>query len=247
MAFVERIVVHDVTDSTNDDARRLGSEGAPEGTVVVASRQRSGRGRLGRSWESPYGLGLYLSVLFRPAEPPSLMGRYAIAAAVAACAGCRRFSDDRVVLKWPNDVLAGGAKLAGILAEGRQGPSGAELVIGFGVNVHQSADDFPDSLKASATSLRLVGSGAPLHREAVAAELLECLSAAVAKIRTGDWREVAGQFLRYAPDATGRRARLASGTEGLTDGLDDSGALRVATPHGVSLLHASESVTLLGE
>lgn len=247
VAIVTRIEVYDGTESTNDDVRRLGAEGAQEGTVVLAERQTSGRGRLGRTWESPERLGLYLSVLLRPAEAPSLIGRYAIAAAVAACEACRRFSDERVVIKWPNDLLADGAKLAGILAEIRHGGSGAELVIGFGVNVHQSAGDFPEPLRSSATSLRRLGSGAAPDREAVAAELLRCLGAAIGRIRADAWSELAEQFLSYAPTAEGRRAKLTTGTLGVTSGLDDTGALRVLTPDGVVLVYASESVTLLTE
>jgi BirA family biotin operon repressor/biotin-[acetyl-CoA-carboxylase] ligase len=243
--LVRRIVVHESTASTNDDARRLAKDGAPEGTVVVAERQTAGRGRLGRTWDSPHHMGLYVSVLLRPVEPPALFGRYAIAGAVSACATCRDVADDRVTLKWPNDVLAEGAKLAGILAEIRQGPSGAELVLGFGININQAREDFPAALRENATSLRMLRGGASLDRESVATALLASLSRAIGRIRGEAWSDVAEQFLRYAPSATGRRVRLAGGGEGSTSGLDDSGALRVTTAGGVVLAHASESVTLI--
>ena len=247
VAFVRRIVVLETTGSTNDDARRLAADGAPEGTVVLAERQSAGRGRLGRNWDSPERVGLYLSVLLRPTEPPERIGRYPIAAAVAVCTACRTFVGDGAVLKWPNDVLADGGKLAGVLSELRQGVSGAELVLGIGVNVNQAGEDFEAALRGTATSLRRLRRGVPVDRESVAATLLEALGATIALLRAGAWLQVAEQFLRYAPDATGRRVRLAAGGGGFTDGLDASGALRVATANGIVLVHASESVALAEE
>jgi BirA family biotin operon repressor/biotin-[acetyl-CoA-carboxylase] ligase len=246
VGLVRRIVVLQSTGSTNDDARRLAAEGAPEGTVVLAERQSAGRGRLGRAWDSPERLGLYLSLLLRPADPQGPIGRYPIAAAVAVCDACREFAGDGVVLKWPNDVLAGGDKLAGVLSEMRQGPAGADLVLGIGINVNQVGRDFPSALRASATSLRLLRRGVPVDRESVAAALLQSLDAAIARLRADAWPEVAERFLRYAPDANGRRVRLAAGGEGISRGLDASGALRVATADGIVLVHASDSVAIVG-
>ena len=244
---MRRIVVLESTGSTNDDARRLATEGAPEGTVIVADRQMAGRGRLGRTWDSPDRAGLYLSVLLRPAEPQERIGRYPIAAAVAVCEACREIAGDLVVVKWPNDVLSGRRKLAGILAEVRQGSTGADLVLGIGINVNQAAEDFTAALRTTATSLRILLRGSTTDREAVAEALLRSLAAAIDGIRSGGWEEVAGRFLRYAPDAAGRRVRLTAGGEGLTAGLDPSGALRVATANGIVLAHASESLTPLEE
>ena len=244
---MRHIVVLDTTGSTNDDARRLAAEGAPEGTVVVAERQTAGRGRLGRAWESPKRLGLYLSVVLRPTDPPERLGRYAIAAAVGVCAACRELAGDAVVLKWPNDLLAGGRKLGGILSELRQGKSGTDLVVGIGLNVDHAAEDFPESLEGRATSLAIVRNGAPIGREDAAVAVLRSFGDFLARLRAGAWPEVAERFLRYAPHATGRRVRLASGEVGVTSGLDESGALRVDTAGGRMLAHASESVTLIEE
>jgi BirA family biotin operon repressor/biotin-[acetyl-CoA-carboxylase] ligase len=245
VAFVRRIVVCGTTGSTNDEARRLAGEGAEEGTVVIAERQTAGRGRLGHAWDSPDGLGLYLSLVLRPTESADRIGRYTIAAAVAVGTACRAFAGERVVLKWPNDVHAGGRKLAGILAELRQKPRGAELVLGIGLNVGQCEADFPAELSARATSLRMLGAGVGIDREAAAASVLESLAGTIGELRAGGWPEVAARFLRYAPDATGRPARVGSGAVGVTDGLDDSGALRVRTAGGIVLAHATESVSLL--
>jgi BirA family biotin operon repressor/biotin-[acetyl-CoA-carboxylase] ligase len=215
--------------------------------VVLAERQSAGRGRLGRAWDSPDRAGLYLSVVLRPTDPPEHIGRYPIAAAVAVCETCRALVGDRVALKWPNDVLAEGRKLAGVLAEMRQGPSGAELVLGIGINVDHGSDDFPPALRAWATSLRMLREGVAVEREEVAVSLLESLASTLADLRKDAWAQVAERFLRYAPDAEGRRVRLAAGGDGRTHGLDASGALRVATANGIVLVHASDSVAIVGE
>jgi BirA family biotin operon repressor/biotin-[acetyl-CoA-carboxylase] ligase len=247
VGLVGRIVALDETGSTNDDARRLAAQGAPEGTVVIASRQLAGRGRLGRTWESPDKLGLYLSILLRPTEASERIGRYPIACAVAVCTACRELAGDRAILKWPNDVLAGGAKLAGVLSELRQGAAGTELVVGVGINVNQVGDDFPAELREQATSLRILRAGAPVDRQAVAAAVLEALGETIARLRQDAWAEVAERFLRYAPHAVGKRVRLTAGGTGLTRGIDPTGALRVETAGGIVLVHASESVALIGD
>ena len=233
------------TASTNDDLRRLAAEGADEGTVVLASRQTAGRGRLGRSWDSPEGLGLYLSFLLRPQEPVREIGRYPIACAIAVCEACREIAGESVSLKWPNDVLAGGRKLAGILCEMRQSPSGVELVLGVGINGNQRPGDFHAELQASATSLRILRDGRPIDLESVATILLTVLSETIERLRREGWPWVCERFLRYAPDATGRRVRLMAGGEGTTGGLDATGALRVLTRDGIELVHASESVAVI--
>src|SRR5262249_14601987 len=144
-------------------------------------------------------------------------------------------------------VLAHGRKLAGILAELRHAPSGTELVLGIGINVQHEARDFDASLRGSAVSLRMLRNGTGVEREDVASALLGALGAVIEKLRRNAWREVAERFLSYAPDGVGRRVRLAAGGSGTTDGLDDSGALRVATGSGIVLVHASESVAAVEE
>jgi BirA family biotin operon repressor/biotin-[acetyl-CoA-carboxylase] ligase len=239
------LVVVDRTASTNDDARGLAAEGAPDGTVVVAASQTAGRGRLGRTWYSPAGAGLYLSAFFRPDEPLERCGRYALAAAVAACAACRDSIGPAAVIKWPNDVLAGGRKVGGILAEMRTGREGLELTVGIGMNLNHAAADFPKELRETATSLRILGGGEAVVLETFAARLLTHLGAEVADLRTNGWERVARRFLGYAPQAQGARVRLAAGGMGVTQGLDTTGALRVATEGGVVLVHAGESIAVL--
>ncbi len=242
--FVTRIVVLETTASTNDDARRLAASGSPEGTVVLAESQTSGRGRLGHAWNSPEG-GLYLSVVLRPQEPPAMLGRYALTAAVAVADACCDAGARDVSLKWPNDVLARGRKLGGILVELRHDPSGVEMIAGIGVNVLQGEGDFPPTLSRTATSLRLAGARDPGDRETVAVRVLTHLAASLAVLRAGHWDEIAERFVRYAPSASGRSVRLRTGERGTTTGLDPSGALRVSVGDRLVLVHSTESVATI--
>jgi BirA family transcriptional regulator, biotin operon repressor / biotin---[acetyl-CoA-carboxylase] ligase len=153
------------TGSTNEDLIAAARDGAAEGTVLVAERQTKGRGRLGRSWQSEPGAALTFSVLLRPARvPQSARGWLPLLAGVAVTAGIRAQTGLDVSLKWPNDVLAGAAKLAGILAE----QTGDGIVVGTGLNVTASPDDL-----AQATSLAELGASGVDREELLAAMLGE--------------------------------------------------------------------------
>ena len=146
--------------STNDVARAAAEGGAPSGTVVVADQQTAGRGRLARVWFSPPGQGLWTTVLVRPgAGRPGLLTWLTPLAGVAAALTIRKRCGVPVMLKWPNDLMVGGRKLGGILAESRMepGPTCRYAIIGLGLNVRQSAADFPAELAGRATSLAMEG------------------------------------------------------------------------------------------
>ena len=149
------ILRFDVVDSTNAVCKRLAAEGAPDGTVVIADRQSAGRGRLGRSFQSPAGLGLYFSVLWRPVCSPEALLPLTAMGAVAAARAVERVSHAFVDIKWPNDLLLGSRKLAGILTESALNADGsvAYVVLGIGVNVHQQPEDFAGEVRELATSL----------------------------------------------------------------------------------------------
>lgn len=140
--------------STNDLAKDLGARGAPEGTVVVAETQTHGRGRLGREWDSPPGVGLYVSVLLRPQLPPEELPQITLTTAVAVVRAVRRVTGLAPGIKWPNDLLLDGKKLGGILTE-MESESDVirHLVVGLGLNVNNP--EFPPDLAATATSLAL--------------------------------------------------------------------------------------------
>jgi BirA family biotin operon repressor/biotin-[acetyl-CoA-carboxylase] ligase len=152
----EQIHVLDTVDSTNNACKRLALEGAPDGTVVTADCQSGGRGRAGRSFASPAGKGLYLSVLWRPACAPEKLLPLTALSAVAACRAVERVTGTRPGIKWPNDLVLGKRKICGILTEmSMEGDSDRVdyVIVGIGINVHQTAEDFAGELADKAASL----------------------------------------------------------------------------------------------
>lgn len=184
------------TGSTNADLLARAAEGAPEGSVLVAEEQTAGRGRMGRAWASPPRATLTFSVLLRPSEnrgpgavPPARYGWIPLLAGVAVARAVREVTGLDARLKWPNDVIIGGRKLAGILAE----RSGGAVVLGAGINVNTTVAELP---VPSATSLAVEGAhGADRHRLliAVLGELEQWYLAWVGSVLPGD------------PDASGLR------------------------------------------
>ena len=171
------IVVVEETESTNDLVWKAVERGVPEGFVVFAERQTKGRGQYGRRWESAPYLGLWFSVLLRPAlslaESPKLTVQLAeaVAATIADETGCAP------TIKWPNDIYLSGRKVAGVLVEGRTAPDGSYVAVaGIGINVNQTSDDFPDELRESAGSLAMA-TGRIISRSKLAIALLHSLAA----------------------------------------------------------------------
>lgn len=256
-AFVARVVEHAATGSTNDDLHALAASGAPEGTVVVADTQTAGRGRLERTWHSPAGVGLYLSTLHRPRRPADELARWTLAAAVAACEACREVAGVAPTIKWPNDVLANGRKLAGILAEARTtGATVAWLVVGAGFNVNHRPDDFPADLRDRAISLRMLAGGPIDDRRPLARAYIDRLGEWSAELGEGKFDSLADAWQQWAPQARGTRVRwrengpgtAGAGRIGITRGLDRTGALRIEAEDGsLHLARIGESVTVLEE
>jgi BirA family biotin operon repressor/biotin-[acetyl-CoA-carboxylase] ligase len=206
-------------DSTNERARALAAAGAPHGTLVTAGQQSAGRGRQGRVWSAPPGQALLCSLIVR--EPPRLLP-LATGAAVATVAG----SEARI--KWPNDVLVDGRKVAGILVEAR--PQELWAVVGVGVNVAVSLAQLPAELRARAGTLGL----SPDAVEGWLERLLEVLSRWIQASED----EVLG-FVRKHDAVLGRRVRW-SGGAGTGAGIDGDGRLLVATDGGQVALEAGE-------
>jgi BirA family biotin operon repressor/biotin-[acetyl-CoA-carboxylase] ligase len=159
-------------DSTNTYAARLARDGAPEGTAVIADSQSGGKGRLGRSWISPPGVNLYLSAILRPAVPAATVPQLNLLAAVAVADTIVQVCGLTPAIKWPNDVLVGGKKVCGILAE-MQTETGVlrSVVLGIGVNLNAPLSAFPEELRDKASSLLLSG-GQLVDRPVFAAALL---------------------------------------------------------------------------
>jgi BirA family biotin operon repressor/biotin-[acetyl-CoA-carboxylase] ligase len=212
------------TDSTSRRARELAGAGAPHGTLVTAAQQTAGRGRQGRVWTAPAGRALLCSIVIR--NPPRLLP-LAAGVAVAEVAG------PEALVKWPNDVLMRGGKVAGILVEGR--PQEQWAVLGIGLNVALRDDDFPPELQGIAATLGLE----PEAIEPVLARLLETLERWSAATPTAVL-----QALRARDALRGQPVRWAGG-EGRAEGIDEQGRLIVGTRAGPRALDAGE-VHLLG-
>jgi BirA family biotin operon repressor/biotin-[acetyl-CoA-carboxylase] ligase len=227
-------------NSTNDLAKELAAQGAPEGTMVVAETQTGGRGRLGREWDSPPGVGLYVSLVLRPMLPPMELPQITLTTAVAVVRAVRRVAGLAPGIKWPNDLLVNGKKLAGILTEMEtESDRIRHVVVGLGLNVNNPA--FPPELAVTATSLALTAGGTFSRVELLKAwleefedlydrflnqrfpEILEEWKAAAVTlgrtvtVRQGP-REISGQALDVAPDgalllrtAGGEIVRVTSG------------------------------------
>lgn len=229
----------EVTGSTNDDARNAGG---PPGHVVVADAQTAGRGSRGRSWQSPPGTDLYVSIVDRLpvalAELPPLT--LAVGLGVAEAVDALLGGGSRAQVKWPNDVLLEGRKCAGILVEASTGlPEGDCVVIGIGLNVNR--EQFPVELTGNATSLA-IAAGAPVDRTQALAELLTHVEQRVdAFVRDGAAAIVRALTPRLA--MLGTAARLDE-QQGVVRGVADSGALLFETARGVETIVAGRLTAL---
>lgn len=240
------VTVTESTGSTNADLLAQAASGAPEGTVLAAETQTAGRGRMGRTWLSPPGAALMFSVLLRPtAVPPGRRGWLPLLAGVAIASGLRGETGLDVGLKWPNDVLIGGGKLAGVLAE----QSADAIVTGAGINVSTRRAELPVE---TATSLLLAGAR-DLRRDrllrAVLAEFERLYLAWAGPPSPGD-PDAAGLRARYRGCCVTLghqvRAELPGGgaVSGTALDVDGAGALQLLTPGGLRTISAGDIVHL---
>jgi BirA family biotin operon repressor/biotin-[acetyl-CoA-carboxylase] ligase len=153
--FGRNIHAFRTVQSTNDVAAAQAEHGAVEGTIVVADQQTKGRGRLGRTWYSPPGTGIYLSIVLRPIFPPEDAPGLSLMTALALAETLEKYCPGGVQIKWPNDVLLGGRKVAGILTElSAEKEKISHVIVGIGINVNHGVGHFPADIKNRATSVR---------------------------------------------------------------------------------------------
>ncbi len=232
-------------DSTNDTARRLAAEGAGEGTAVISDRQLRGRGRRGRRWLSRTGEGLCLSVILRPRCPPARYPGLTLLAAAAAGRAIESRAGVGFELKWPNDILLGGLKAGGVLAEtGTDRDGESFLVVGIGINV--SGEDFPPALRGRATSIRRAGGGGAGRAELAAGILAELEELYRDFGPEGDLSRVLA-ICRERSATIGRLVRASGGgmeAAGLALGITAEGGLRIRQDDGRELTLSSGEVTL---
>lgn len=240
----------DEIDSTNNYAKRIALSGAPDGTVIVADCQTAGRGRMDRSFQSPKGKGIYLTALLRPELPPERLLPVTALAGVAVCAAVERVCGVRPGLKWPNDPVLGSRKLCGILTElSVEAETGRVqyLVLGIGVNVLQTAEDFTPEVAEMATSLAMA-LGRPVSRPALAAALIEELDRLYTALRAGDLSEYLAAYRRDCVNL-GKAVQLISpaGRETVTAvGIDGDFGLVVRGADGEERAVRSGEVSVRG-
>ena len=241
-----RVHWHAEVDSTQRVARELARAGAPEGTTVIAERQSAGRGRLGRQWHSPAGVSLYCSIVLRPPLAPSAVPQLALVAGAAVAAAVAEETGLSPGIKWPNDVLLGGRKVAGILVEMDAEVERVHHVIaGIGVNLNAPETAFPPALRAKAGSLRLA-TGRRVDRAAFTGRLLAALEARYGRFVARGFSSVRAEWEAYSV-LTGAEVRVASPEGELAGrvlGLDDDGALRLRRPGGGVVRVVAGEVTL---
>jgi BirA family transcriptional regulator, biotin operon repressor / biotin---[acetyl-CoA-carboxylase] ligase len=228
------IRVFSETTSTNDVMERMVRDGVEEGMAVFAETQTKGRGRLGRKWVSPPGKGLWFSVLLRPNLRPVEATQLTVAAATALCRAVVAQTGLEPEIKWPNDLLIGGKKAAGILTEMRAELDRVRYVIlGIGVDVNLNAGEFPSDLRSLATSLK-IELGKAVDRAELAAALLTELDRDYARVCRGQFGAVADEWESRC-STLGHNIVLQVGQRtlhGRAESLDEDGALLLRTQHG---------------
>lgn len=245
-SIARRVLYFETTGSTNDIAATLAADGAEEGTVVIADAQTAGRGRRGRSWFSPPGAGLYVSVILAPSRASAAeraLSLLTIAAGVGLAESVERVTGLAPAIKWPNDLLVERRKLAGILAEGVAQPNATGLravVLGYGINVGGAA--FPPELADRVTALE-TELGRSIDRAMLCAESLAAVATRYHDLLAGRFDAILDGWRARAYGSRGAKVEWDSSSgvrTGITEGIDDMGALLVRSEQGLERLVAGE-------
>ena len=244
----DHIHCFDTIDSTNDEARRLAKQGAPNGTVLIAGHQTGGHGRRGRSFHSPAGSGIYMSVLLRPDCWPTELMHLTCAAAVAMCHAVENAVGFRPMIKWTNDLVGDKRKIGGILTELAFTSQGTVdyAIIGIGINCTQAEADFPEDIRPIAASLAMC-SHAVVNTANLAAQMIQALCGMEQKLLSHKSQILA----RYRQDCItlGQEIVLIRGDEkryGIARDIDADGALVVEFESGMLESVSSGEVSVRG-
>jgi BirA family biotin operon repressor/biotin-[acetyl-CoA-carboxylase] ligase len=228
------IRVFQETTSTNDVIEKLARDKVKEGVVVFAEAQTKGRGRLGRKWVSPARKGLWFSILLRPDLRPQEATQLTVASATALRRAIETNTGIKANIKWPNDILIGGKKVAGILTElSAEVDRVKHIILGIGVDVNLTAAELPADLRRIATSLR-IESGKTISRADLAVEILRELDIDYVRVTTGNFESIAHEWEEHCR-TIGEPVTIQVGERrihGRAESLDDDGALLLRTEHG---------------
>lgn len=242
-----RTVYFDATDSTNVQAKRLAEAHAPHGTLVVSDRQDGGKGRRGRSWASPSGVGIWMSLILRPEIAPSSASMLTLAAALAVREGIREETGLSPLIKWPNDLVLNGKKICGILTEMSTELMEIQYVItGIGINVNQR--EFPSEIRDTATSL-IQEAGRSFRRSSLIAAILKAFEKDYAAfLKTGDLSLLLEEYNACLVNRGKEVCILDPSGEyrAVAEGIDESGSLLVTLPDGTRREIISGEVSVRG-
>ena len=242
-----RTVYFDATDSTNAQAKRLAEAHAPHGTLVVSDRQDGGKGRRGRSWASPSGVGIWMSLILRPEIAPSSASMLTLAAALAVREGIQEETGLSPLIKWPNDLVLNGKKICGILTEMSTELMEIQYVItGIGINVNQR--EFPSEIRDTATSLSLEA-GRCFRRSSLIAAILKAFEKDyTAFLKTGDLSLLLEEYNACLVNRGKEVCILDPSGEyrAVAEGIDESGSLLVTLPDGTRREIISGEVSVRG-
>lgn len=246
--YCKKVECHEEIDSTNNRAKQLAEQGEPEGTLVIAKSQTAGKGRRGRSWESEKMDGIWMSLLLRPKVKPAEVSCLTLVAAMAVAKAIQNQCSIEAKIKWPNDIVANGKKLCGILTEmNSEFDVIHSVVIGIGINVNQKAFSF--ELQDKATSI-FIETGQEADRQRMIAEIMELFSGYYKKyLQTRDMTLLLEEYnamlvnkdrevLVYYGMVEEKRTEEAEC--GIAQGIDSTGALLVETMQGMRKIVSGE-------
>lgn len=241
------LVFLDEVDSTNNEVKRLAEHGAPEGLLVVADQQNTGKGRRGRNWASPKGSGIWMSFLLRPSFEPYHASMLTLVAAMAVEEAVRSICGLECGIKWPNDIVVDGRKICGILTEMSTDVDSIQYVV-VGIGINANTESFPEEIRATATSLRLAA-GFPVNRAALAAEVMNAWEKYYGRfLETLDFGELKEEYnLRLVN--RGRQVRVLAPKgeySGIARGINDAGELLVELEDGSVRTVMSGEVSVRG-
>jgi BirA family biotin operon repressor/biotin-[acetyl-CoA-carboxylase] ligase len=244
-SFGQTVYHANAVDSTNTWAKQLASDGAPEGTLVLAEIQHKGRGRLGRSWDSPEGRGIWMTLILRPRISSAHLAGLTLLTAVSLARAVYQVTGIQAEIKWPNDLVYQGKKLVGILAEmSGEADMVHYIVMGIGLNVNQLAGDFPAELLGKATSLRMI-SGMETSRKRLLQEFLVTYETAYTHLERDGLKEI----ITYACEHSGTLGREVTVSQGFGKSLhgkafklDEDGSLWLETADGPQRIYAGDII-----
>ena len=244
------IIFYESTTSTNDRALEIGrNRDHPEGIVVIADSQSKGRGRMGRKWISPSGVNLYISVILQPLFSQQESTIFSLAAAASAVNAISACTGLHANIKWPNDLVINGKKIAGILLEYKSGQGHRDmLIIGMGINVNMTLDALPDDIKPHTTSL-MIESGAEVNRAELLGRLLSELETTYKLLIKGERNTLINKWAESVT-TIGKEIRVKVKDQiitGTAEAVTGTGGLLIRLPDGREETINAGDVTILKE